>query len=195
MRLPGGDLVRSRVVRDPVTVLTDALDCRLTGYAVLEPHDTLLLDAEGRGVLAFEDGVPTLAYHTGTERGGPAALADLAAPGPSRAELVALSADAVADLRETAALEVPPGMPAERLAGDAALADRTRRYAPEAERPTADDDADDGGANGATNSPVEAFLENEEKIAAIREQARSEAQARAEEWGLDTLRDASDTSG
>ena len=193
MRLPGGDLVRSRVVRDPATVLTDALDCRLTGYAVLEPQDALLLDGDGRGVLVFEDGVPTLAYHTGTDRGGPAALADLAVPGPSRAELVALSADAVTDLRETAALEVPPGMPAERLAGDAALADRTRRYAPETERPTAADA--DSGADGDAHSPVEAFLENEEQIAAIREQARSEAQARAEEWGFDTLEDVSDTRG
>lgn len=193
MRLPGGDLLRSRVVRDPATALTDALDCRLTGYGVLEPQDAVLLDGDGRGVLVFEDGVPTLAYHTGTDRGGPAALADLAVPGPYRAELVSLAPDAVTDLRETAALEVPPGMPAERLAGNPSLADRTRQCAPESAR-RRDGDAVDGTDDGPT-SAVEAFLEDEEKIAAIREQARDEARARAEEWGLDTLASENDTQG
>ena len=32
---------------------------------------------------------------------------------------------------------------------------------------------------------MEAFLEDEEKIAAIRERAKAEAERRAEEWGLD----------
>jgi len=73
---------------------------------------------------------------------------------------------------------VPPGMPAERLAGDPALADSTRRAAP-ADWPTVP-----GGEAGEDHGAVEAFLEDEEKIAAIREQAREEARQRAVEWGL-----------
>lgn len=182
MRLPEGDLRRSRVVEDPASALAHALDCRLTGYAVLAPQETLLLAGDARGVVAFEDGVPTLAYHTGTDRGGPAALADLAVPGPYRLELVSLPRESVADLRAPA-LEVPPGMPAERLAGDPDLTERTRERAPEDRRRATDDGGDD-------RSAVEAFLEDGEKIDAIREQARSEARRRAREWGLDDMQDA-----
>jgi hypothetical protein len=82
MRLPHGELVRSRVVSDPATALVAAAERELTGYAVFEPQDSLLLDADGRGVVTFEAGVPVLAYHTGTDRGGPEAIADLAVPGP-----------------------------------------------------------------------------------------------------------------
>jgi hypothetical protein len=64
-------------------------------------------------------------------------------------------------------------MPAERLAGDQSLADRTREAAPADRR---DDDETD---------PVAAFLDDEAKVDAIREQARTEARRRAEEWGLD----------
>lgn len=181
MNLPDGDLQRSRVVEDPASALADALDCRLTGYAVLAPRETLLLAGDARGVIAFEDGVPTLAYHTGTDRGGPAALADLAVPGPYRLELVSLPRSSVADLHAPA-LEVPPGMPAERLAGEPTLAERTRERAPE-DRRTTDDGSDD-------RSAVEAFLEDGERIDAIREQARAEARKRAREWDLDDLRDA-----
>lgn len=66
-------------------------------------------------------------------------------------------------------------MPADRLAGDPALADRTRAAAP------VDRDA---VANG---DPVNEFLGDDEKIAAIREQARAEAERRAAEWGLDEV--------
>ena len=131
MRLPQGRLRKSRVVTDPREPLAEVLDRTVTGYAVFEAQDSLLLDADGRGVVTFEDGVPVVAYHTGTDRGGPPALAD-----------------------------------------------STRRAAP-GERPTVP------GADGeGDHSAVEAFLEDEDKIAAIREQARQEARQRAAEWGL-----------
>ena len=174
MKIPRGSLLRSRVVSDPAVVLSAALDRELTGYAVLEPQDSLLLDGKTRGVLTFEDGVPVLAYDAATDAGGPDALADLAVPGPYSVELYELDAADLAEAHEAGELRVPPEMPAERLVGDRDLADRTREAAPE-ER-LADDEGD---AN-----PVEAFLADEEKIAAIREQAREEARTRAEEWGL-----------
>jgi hypothetical protein len=188
MKLPGGRLVRQRVIESSGTALTNALDAELTGYARLEPQDTLLLDADGVGVLTFENGVPVVAYHTGTDAGGGAALADIAAPGPYRLELYELDGEALSTVHDTPDLRVSPGSPAERLAGDPALAERTRARAP-TER--LDDDSDD--APGA----VESFLEDEGKIEAIREQARQEAQARAEEWGLGDVASASlgETSG
>jgi hypothetical protein len=172
MRLSRGELVRSRVVADPATPLVDALDRSLTGYVVLEPQEALLLAGEGHGVLTFEDGVPVLAYHAGTDRGGSAALAALAEPGPYSADLYRLPADALPAADEAEALQVAPGTPAERLGGDPALADRTREAAP-ADR------------TAALGDPVASFLEDDEKIAAIREQARAEARERAAEWGLD----------
>ncbi|MBX0302212.1 hypothetical protein [Haloarcula salinisoli] len=178
MRLPQGRLLKSRVVTDPREPLAEMLDRSVTGYAVFEPQDSLLLDADGRGVVTFTDGVPVVAYHTGTDRGGPPALADLAVPGPYHVSAFELDAADLAPVHDVEELCVPPGMPAERLAGDPALADSTRRAAP-AGRPTAAgaESADDHGA-------VEAFLEDEEKISAIREQARQEAKQRAAEWGL-----------
>ena len=180
MRLPRGQLVRSRVVGDPATALSTALDRELTGYVVFEPGEALLLDADGRGVLTFEDGVPVLAYHTGTDAGGADAIADFAVPGPYSVEAFELDRSTLAELHDTPALRVPPGLPAERLAGDPGLADRTRAVAPD-ERV---------GADGDASSPVAAFLDDEEKVAAIREQARAEARDRAAEWGLtDALAD------
>ena len=178
MRLPRGRLRKSRVVTDPREPLAEVLDREVTGYAVFEPQDSLLLDADGRGVVTFADGVPVVAYHTGTGRGGPPALADLAVPGPYHVSVFELDAADLEPVHEVDDLRVPPGMPAERLAGDPALADSTRRGAP-AQRSTAPD-GDGTGDHGA----VEAFLEDEEKIAAIREQAREEARQRASEWGL-----------
>lgn len=173
VQLPRGVLVRSRVVTDPATALAVALDRELTGYVVLEPQETLLLGSDAAGVLTFEDGVPVLAYHTGSDRGGPPALADLAQPGPFRADLYRLSAETLARAHDTPELQVPPGMPADRLGGDPQLADRTRDRAP-ADRLDDDDSRD----------PVVSFLEDEAKIDAIREQAREQARDRAEEWGL-----------
>ncbi|SFK97984.1 hypothetical protein SAMN04487950_1719 [Halogranum rubrum] len=179
MRLPEGDLVRSRVVSDPGAALSAALDRRLTGYAVFRPQDTLLLGGDRRAVLTFEGGVPVLAYDGATDRGGAEALGDLAVPGPYKVELYELSSDALSDAHDTPELRVSPEMPAEELAADSELAERTRVLAP--------DDREEQSQND--KSALEAFLDDEEKIAAIREQAREEAEQRAEEWGFDDALD------
>lgn len=185
MKIPRGDLLRSRVVDSPVDPLRDALDRELTGYLRLEPADALLLDDERTGVVTFEDGVPILAYEMATDCGGTEALEAVAAPGPYRAELYAVSAASLADAHESAdALAVDPTMPADRLTGDADLAERTRRAAPDERLDQAD-----------AETPLEAFLADEERIAAIREQAREEARARAEEWGLTEHLDDPDSGG
>ena len=170
MDVPTGRLVRSRVQCDASEVLREALDTSLTGYAALEPREALL-GGGGRGLLVFREGVPTMAYHPESGAGGPAALAKLAGPGPCRAELHAVPGQELPDPRRDESLRVPPGMPAERLAGAPALAARARRLASE-EAPDAD-------------SAVLAFLEDERKVEAIRENARAEAERRAEEWGFD----------
>lgn len=171
--IPEGELLRSRVVTDLAVALEDALDRRLDGYAVLAPRDVLLDDADDRGILTFEGGVPALAYHAGTDRGGPPALADVG-PGPYRVELYAVDAAALDVPHGADELRVPAGMPAERLAGDAGLAERTRAVA-------STDRADGGDGGGA----LEAFLEDEAAVAEIRESARAEAERRAEEWGFE----------
>jgi hypothetical protein len=177
MKLPQGELRRRRVVTDISTVFANALDAELTGYARLEPQDTLLLDAEGVGVVTFENGVPGLAYHTGTDRGGPDALADVAVDGPYRLELYELDRDALPSPGEATALAVPPGMPADRLAGDPELAARTREKAPSNRVEGVDD-------TGNELDAVEAFLDDETTIQSIRERARAEATRRADEWGF-----------
>ena len=174
MKLPQGRLVRQRVVADPGTPLANALDAELTGYARLESQDALLLDAEGVGVLTFERGVPVVAYHTGTDAAGSAALADIAVAGPYRLELYELDAEVLEDVHAAEELRVPPDGPANRLAGDPTLAERTRKAAPDWR---AADAAEDAGA-------VVAFLEDEAKIERIRERAREEAEQRAAEWDL-----------
>ncbi|WP_144923838.1 hypothetical protein [Halorubrum salsamenti] len=176
LRIPRGDLLRSRVVSDVGTTLARALDRGLTGYATLVPQETLLLEGDARGVVTFAEGVPVLAYNTVSDSGGPDALAELAVPGPYRVELYAVDGGALETAHEEEALRVSPGAAATELADDQALADRTRDAAPD-ERLDADRD-DDGDA-------VAAFLEDDERIEAIREQARSEAAERASEWGLD----------
>lgn len=170
LALPEGNLLRSRVVPTAAEPLEAALDRRLTGYVVFEPRETLLMDGDGAAVLTVADGAPVLAYHPAADRGGPAALAALASPGPYLAELYDLPDEALARVHERAAdeLAVPPGTPAERLAADEDLAERTRRVAPE--------------RAGSAASAVEAFLADEERIQALREQARREAARRAEEW-------------
>jgi hypothetical protein len=170
MNLPPGRLVHSRVVTDPGAALAVALDRGLTGYATVEPQRSLLLDDAGKGVLAFREGAPTLAAHTGTGRGGPEALADVAEPGPYSVELYEAAADRLPE--PTPDRRVPPGMPAERLAGDPDLAGRTRAAAP----------VDAPGGDGA--SAVEAFLDDEAKIERIRREAREQAERDAEAWGL-----------
>nr|WP_303647802.1 hypothetical protein [Haloarchaeobius amylolyticus] len=173
--MPRGDLVRSRVVGSPATALAAALDDRVTGYLVLEPQDALLLGDDGSGVVTLDAGVPVLAYHVGTDRGGPEAIADLTAPGPYSVELYAVPAGSLDVAHESVDLRVPPQLPAERLAADPALADRTREAAPAHRREeTVPDDED----------PLAAFLADEERIAAIQAEAEQEAARRAEEWGL-----------
>lgn len=176
--IPEGVLVRSRVVTGAGPVLEDALDRRHTGYAVLAPREVLLGQAEARGMLSFENGVPVLAYHT-SDRTGPAALAALATPGPYRLELYDLPEGPFERPPNADDMEVPPGMPAERLAGDAALAERTRRAAPEERL------RESGDRDPEPESAVEAFLADEERVEAIREQARQEARRRAAEWGFE----------
>lgn len=175
MRVPDGRLVRSRVERDPGRALAVALDRSLTGYAVFTPQDSLLLSAEDRGVVTFDAGVPVLAYHTGTGRGGPDALADFTVPGPYRVDLHELDPGDLDAVHDTPELQVPPAMPADQLAGDPDLADRTREVAPAHLRAITAEDAAD---------PVAAFLDDEEKIAAIKARAREDARERASEWGL-----------
>jgi hypothetical protein len=172
-RLPRGELLRSRVVPDPGALLEGALDRHLTGYAAVVPGDTLLLDERGRGLLTFEDGVPVVAYHERTGRGGEAALADLAR-GPWRVELSACDGAALADTHAVEAWRVPPAVPAERVAGAPDLAERTRRRAP--------DDRRDAGRD---LEAVEAFLDDTERIEAVQAEARAEAEQRAAEWGFD----------
>ncbi len=175
MKLPQGQLVRKRVVDDLGTALVNALDSALTGYARLEAQDALLLDATGVGVLTFDSGVPVVAYHTGTDNGGNAALTDIAVAGPYRLELYELTPDVLTEIHDTDELRVPPAAPAEQLTGDRDLAARTREAAPP-ERLNGADDTDD------STSAVEAFLDDEEKIEAIQERAREEARERAAEW-------------
>lgn len=172
MRLPRGDLVRSRVAGDPGEALRLALERCLTGYAVLEPGESMLLDRDRRGVLTFRDGVPVLAYCDRTDRGGSPALADLAGPGPVNVDLYELPADALAEPHEADELRVAPGEPAIELADDRALAERTRERAP------------DDAAPGTQESAVAAFLADEDRVASIQAEARAEAKRRAEEWGL-----------
>ena len=179
LTIPRGTLLRSRVVSDVGTTLSRALDRELTGYATLVPQETLLLSGEARGVITFDGGVPVLAYNTVTDSGGPDALAELAVPGPYRVELYAVDESGLAAAHEEEALRVAPDAAATELADDADLADRTRDAAPD-ERLQAGDDEDDA---------VAAFLADDDRIDAIREQARSEARDRAAEWGLDDALD------
>ncbi|QKY20564.1 hypothetical protein B4589_009305 [Halolamina sp. CBA1230] len=170
LAIPEGRLVRSRV--GVAGALDAALARKLTGYARIEP-DSLLADGEP-GVLTFADGVPRAAYCGRGEgdRRGTGALAALAGPGPCSVELYELPGDALEEVHDTPEFTVPPGAPAEELADESALAERTRERAP-----------DDAGSDGG--SALESFLQDEERIAAIQEEARAEAERRAEEWGLD----------
>lgn len=175
------DLTFARVVDDAAAALGLVLDRELTGYAVFTPQDALLLDADGEGVVAFEDGVPTHVRHTGTCRGGAAALADLATTGPLR---VACYEDDTFPVPQTGEYAIAPGTPAERLAGDDDLAARTRSVA-DAVGVTAPTDS--GAESGGNLGAVEEFLADEQKVRAIQERAREEARERAEEWGFDDV--------
>ncbi|AGN02332.1 hypothetical protein L593_11945 [Salinarchaeum sp. Harcht-Bsk1] len=179
MTAHGGQLLQSKVVSDLGDVLERALDGSITGYATVEPQDVLLLDAEGVGVLAFEAGVPVAARHSGTGRVGREALAELSVPGPCRVELY--ERHRPVPFVEEPANRIPPGLPADRLVRDADLANRTRSAA-----------ADRGIGERTDADALQAFLTDEERVDAIRREAREEARARAEQWGLeDALVDSS----
>ncbi|GGL32978.1 hypothetical protein GCM10009037_15800 [Halarchaeum grantii] len=172
----GGDLAYSRVVADPGAALSQALDDALTGYAELVPADALLLGEGGDGLVAFEDGVPVRARHSAGAVGADAvaALVRAGLDGPLHVRFYE-HADPPLD----AASAVQPDALAERLAGDPALAERTRERAP---------DSPDVGQDA-----VAAFLDDADRIAEIRAQARDEAEARAAELGFDPVGDADGT--
>lgn len=164
------------MLKDPETVLTSALDQHLTGYARLEPQNTLLLDEEGAGVLTFEAGVPVAAYHTGTDAGGTAALADIARSGPYRLELYELDATVLDRIHQDDGLLVPPGEVPEQLTGRRELVERTRERAP----------TDRLGESTSGLAVVEEFLDDGEAIETIQDHAQQQARERAQEWGFPT---------
>ncbi|MFB6135009.1 MAG: hypothetical protein ABEJ55_08480 [Halanaeroarchaeum sp.] len=176
MTLPAGPSSFDRVVTELDLPLAAALDRSITGYLEIVPQAALLLDASGSGVIWVADGVPTHASHTGTGATGPSVLADIAATGPFRVRIVALD-DGDMEARPADA-SLSPGAPAERLAGDDELAERTRRRAGEESISAAE-------ASGI--DAVETFLRDDEKIRAIREHARAEAERKADEWGFGDL--------
>ncbi|WP_259519215.1 hypothetical protein [Halanaeroarchaeum sp. HSR-CO] len=175
MTLPSGQATFDRVVTGLSDPLETALERELTGYAEIVPQAALLLDVSGSGVVWFEAGIPTHATHTGTGATGTDVLAELAATGPFRVRLVALSPSEL-DVRPEGA-SLPPDAPAERLAGDESLATRTRERTGAVEARPAEQGLD----------AVEAFLEDDQKIRAIRERARAEAKRKAAAWGFDDL--------
>lgn len=173
--IPQGQLLQSRVVPDIRTVLTEALDRSLTGYAILEPQNASRFNSNEKGILTFEVGIPVLAYHTGTDTGGTNALSEFVTGGSFRFDLYGLSSDQLETIHDTPELRVPPEMPANHLAGDPVLAARTRRVAAQPKQRSSRSE----GLNA-----VEEFLEDAERIEAIREQARTEAKRHAHDWGL-----------
>lgn len=175
MSVPDGQVTFDRVVTGLEEPLEVALDRSLTGYAEVVPQAALLLDASGSGLLYFEDGVPLGARHTGTGAVGSDALAELAATGPYRVRLVPTDLATVRD--RSAGSSLPPDAPAQRLAGEESLARRTRRRAGTTET----------GPTAEGLDAVEAFLADDEKIAAIRNRAKAEAKRKAAEWGFEGL--------
>lgn len=167
--IPDGNLIRSRVVTELSPALEDAFERELDGYARLSPRGALLAPDEDRGIITFENGVPTIVYHAGTDRGGPPALADIGSP-PYQLELYALDVESLELPHRVETLSVSPGTVAERLANDSELADRIRKRATGDGRPDPDS--------------VEAFLEDETAVNAIRQSAREDALERADEWGF-----------
>lgn len=177
MNLPQGRLLRQRVLDTVETVLADALERELTGYARLEPQETLLLSADRAGVLSFENGVPVAAYHTNPDRAGADALTEIASHGPYRLGLYALDSGGLDRLHRDDSVRVPPGLPAEVLGGDQQLIERTRAAAP-TER-IENIETEQSGLD-----TVEAFLEDKSRIDGIKTRAQSEAESRADDWNL-----------
>lgn len=177
LHVPGGTLLSSRVVTDLGVTLRRALETGLDGYVVVDPQETLLLDADLRGVITFSRGVPVFAYDVAGDTRGTRALARLADPGPYRVDRYETDPKALGSLHDTdgaADFRVPPGAPAEQLARDAELAEATRSRAPE-----------NRGEEEGEDDPLAAFLSDEERVEAIQAEARAEAERRAAEWGFD----------
>jgi hypothetical protein len=177
MNLPQGQLLRQRVLNSVETVLAGALDRELTGYARLEPQETLLLSADRAGVITFTDGIPVAAYHTSPDTTGSDALTEIASSGPYRLELYALDSSALDRLQENESVRVSPCRPAQLLSGDQELIERTRDRAP-----TEWIDRDEREQRGL--DAVEAFLDDESRIETIQSRAQSEAESRADDWNL-----------
>jgi hypothetical protein len=188
MNVPDGQLVRSRVVDDAGPTLRRALDARLTGYVLLTPQSALLSGTNAAGVVTFRDGVPALAYHAPTDSAGSAALTELADHGPYRSELYEVTPAALDALDHDESLSVAPTAPARPLTSDDHLVERTLDRAPAGRLPR---DADPEPAQDV--DALEAFLDDTERIEAIRARARDEARRRATEWGLDTVRSEPDS--
>ncbi|MEF8779968.1 MAG: hypothetical protein V5A46_04760 [Haloferacaceae archaeon] len=177
LHVPEGTLLSSRVVTDLGVTLQRALETGLDGYVVVDPQETLLLDADTRGVITFSAGVPVFAYDVAGDARGTRALARLADSGPYRVDRYETDPEALGSLHDTdgaADFRVPPGAPAEQLARNAELAEETRRRTPD----DRDDEEDEG-------DPLAAFLSDEERVEAIQAEARAEAERRAAEWGFD----------
>ncbi|MFT4946853.1 MAG: hypothetical protein ACI8TL_001090 [Natronomonas sp.] len=177
MNLPQGQLLRQRMLNTAETILTSALDRDLTGYARLEPQETLLLSADQAGVITFTDGVPVAAYHTNPDATGTDALTEIASSGPYRLGLYALEESALETLHGSDSVRIPPRLPAEILSGDQELIERIRERAPQ-ER-LEQNEREQSGLDA-----VEAFLDDENRIEAIRSHAQSEAESRADDWNL-----------
>lgn len=174
IHVPPGDLVSSRVVSELSSLLGQVLDRERTGYLILDPQDTLLLDGNVRGVITVEDGIPVLAYEISADRTGTAALARLADPGPYQVECYATTEtdlEPLHDADDTESFRIPPGAAAEELARDADLADRTREHA-----------SGHRFEESADGDPLSAFLSDTERIESIQAEARAEAKRRADQW-------------
>ncbi|KAB7515942.1 hypothetical protein DM867_02025 [Halosegnis rubeus] len=162
---PEGTLVASRVVESLATPLETCFADQLTGYLRIE-SGMPLADADPV-VVTLDGGVPTAAVVPDGDQTGAGALAALPDTGPFRVERARTSASALASLHDRPACHVDPGAIAER-ADAPALAARLRERAP-------DDPTDDSVAD---------FLDDPDQIAALKAEARAEATARADEWGL-----------
>lgn len=179
LTIPRGRLLRSRCVPDIRAVLLAAFERELTGYTIVEPTESPLCDEQGTIVFTFESGLPLCVYHTESGRGGQRVLSEIAAVGPYRLDLYALSAEGLRPLCKRRDLRVPPAMPAERLVGDQELAERVNRRWSERETICAIEE-------GATTEHVGAFLDDAEGIEAIKEAARAQAERKATEWDLES---------
>ena len=176
MNISEGQLKRSQVVAEFGPVLAELLAEQLTGYSRIEPGDSVVLEADGAGVLTFNSGVPVAAYHTASDATGEAALEELSRLGPFSIEVYTASTAVLNTVQETDAALIPPERPAELLAGDPTLADRTRAQASTAQLDR---------TREATEEALISFLSDEKRIEQIRREAKQQARRRAQRWGLD----------